>query len=191
MGATLQVNWRLRAAWTPGPWAAWAGFPSLRRLQFRNSSVLLCPELAGRGRAPRLKRLQLTASYPAPGPMLGPAMVFVTSPLQRGRPGVLELVYSVIRGAARRDSRNFSPPCRLQGLELNRLVTASCGTLALCTARQSSPAVPRDFAVWVMLCAHAKSAMEPQQVRSACIACLHERSGRLVAKCGCLLLFCA
>jgi hypothetical protein len=84
-----------------------AGFPSLRRLQFLTSSVLLCSSFQAAAVHPRLERLQLSASYPAPGPSFLAVMGFVTSLLQRGCPGVLELCRSVVKGAGRRNSRNF------------------------------------------------------------------------------------
>jgi len=84
-----------------------AGFPSLRRLQVFNSEVLLCPSFQAAAAHPRLERLQLSVSYPAPGPSFRAVLGFVTGLLQRGRPDVLELHRSVVTGAGRRNSRNF------------------------------------------------------------------------------------
>jgi len=84
-----------------------ARFPSLRGLEFTNCSVLMCPSFQAAAAHPRLERLQLSASYPAPGPSFLAVMGFVTSLLQRGRPKVLELSRDVIEGAGRRNSCNF------------------------------------------------------------------------------------
>ena len=84
-----------------------AGFPSLRHLQVGSSELLLCPSFQAAAAHPRLERLLLTVSYPAPGPSFRAVLGFVTGLLQRGRPDVLELHRSVVTGAARRNSRNF------------------------------------------------------------------------------------
>ena len=94
-----------------------AGFPNLCELGF-SCCVLICPSFQASAAHPRLKRLQLDTSYPAPGPSCMAFLGFVYDLLQQGRPGVLELIDGV-EGAGRQDSRDFRGALRAVGYPLN------------------------------------------------------------------------
>ncbi len=96
-----------------------AGFPVLRELCFTNCSVLTCPGFQAAAAHPRLERLHLDTSHPAPGPSCMAFLGFVYGLLQRGRPEVLELADSVVEGAGRRDSRDFRAALRAVGYPLS------------------------------------------------------------------------
>jgi len=96
-----------------------ASFPNLRGLEFSNCRVLACSDFQAAAAHPRLERLQLDASYPAPGPSSGGMLAFVTALLQQGRSGVLVLTDSVVEGAGQQDSRNFRAALRLVGYPLS------------------------------------------------------------------------
>ena len=94
-----------------------AGFPNLCELGF-SCCVLICPSFQAATAHPRLKRVQLDTSYPAPGPSCMAFLGFVYDLLQQGRSGVLELTDSV-EGAGRRDSRDFRGALRAVGYPLS------------------------------------------------------------------------
>jgi hypothetical protein len=95
-----------------------AGFPHLRQLTFVNCSVIFCPSFHAAAAHPRLSWLELFTSYPASGPSCLAFLGFVGSLLQQGRPGVLELVVSVVGGEGRRDGRNFRAALQAVGFAL-------------------------------------------------------------------------
>jgi len=96
-----------------------AGLPNLRELGFANCSVLLCSSFQAAAAHPRLERVQLDTSHPAPGLSCTAFLGFVSALLQRGRPTVLELTDSVVQGAGRRDSRDFRGALRAVGYPLS------------------------------------------------------------------------
>jgi len=96
-----------------------AGLPNLRELGFNNCSVLLCPSFQAASAHPRLERLHLDTSHPAPGPSFMAFLGFVHALLQRGRPTMLELTESVVEGAGRLDSRDFRGALRAVGYPLS------------------------------------------------------------------------
>ena len=96
-----------------------AGLPYLRELGFANCRVLFCSDFQAAAAHPRLQRLVLDTSHPAPGPSCMALLGFVHALLQRRRPDMLELNGGVVDGAARQDSRDFLAALRAVGYPLS------------------------------------------------------------------------
>jgi len=95
-----------------------ARFPHLRRLGFDNCSVLFCSGFPAAAAHARLERLELSASYPAPGPSRAAFLGFAVALLQRGRGGVLRVHRSAAQGAGRQDGQSFRAALQAAGFAL-------------------------------------------------------------------------
>ncbi len=91
------------------------GFRKLRSLGLANCSVLFCSDFQAAAAHPCLERLQLHASYPAPGLSLDAFLAFATTLQQQGRSDVLKLSNIIIEGAGRQDSCDFWAALRAVG----------------------------------------------------------------------------
>jgi len=96
-----------------------ARFPHLSCLIFGNCSVLICPEFPAAAAHPCLEHLVLRTAYPDSGPSCVAFLGFVHALLRRGRARALCLVDSLVRGAGRRNSRNFRAALEAVGYPLS------------------------------------------------------------------------
>jgi hypothetical protein len=95
-----------------------ADLPNLCLLGFYKCSVLFCGSFQAAAAHPRLQYLEFHTSYPANGPSCRACLGFAFDLLQRGRPGVLELFGSAVKGAGQQDSSRFRGALQVAGFPL-------------------------------------------------------------------------
>ena len=95
-----------------------AGLPNLRYLGFFNCSVLFCGSFQAAAAHPCLEHLVFDTSYPASGPSCRACLGFAFDLLQQGRPDVLELTGSAVKGAGQQDSSRFRVALQVAGFPL-------------------------------------------------------------------------